>query len=152
VVAITGFDATTIALGGDVLDLSSVADAVVARTVTTTGATLGAAVGAVANIVEMIIGNTAAAQINGALTQTTDGGAVEAAIAALGLNVAADADATNIYITLDNGTDTGIYRVTLTDVGAGTIIDAVNEISNVVLVATLVGITDVGTLGSFNFG
>ena len=117
----------------------------------TTGATLGAAVGAVDGIVEMIIGNTAAAQITGALTQVLDGGAVEAAIAALGLNVAADGNTTNIYVTLDNGTDTGVYRVTLTDVGAGTAIDNVNEISNVVLVATLTGVADVGLLGAFNF-
>jgi len=156
---ITGFDATTIAAGGDVLDLSGVgvtgADGVIARTVVTTGATLGTAVTTanIANIVEMIIGNTAAAQINGALTATGDGEAVEAAIAALRLNLAADNTVTNIYITLDNGTDTGVYRVTLTDGNGGdTSIDTVAEISNVVLVATLSGIADVGLLGAFNFG
>ena len=148
--AITGFDATTIALGGDVLDLQAVGAGVVARTVATTGASLGAAAAAGA-IVEMIIGNTVAAQINGALTQTTDAGAVEAAIVALGL-VAASAAPTNIYITLDNGTDTGVYRVTVDgDGGANNIIDTVGEITSVVLVATLAGIADVGTLGSFNF-
>ena len=154
VLGITGFDATTIAAGGDVLDLSSIADAVVARSVVTTGATLGTAVTVanIANIAEMIIGNTAAAQINGALTATGDGEAVEAAIAALRLNLAADGTATNIYVTLDNGTDIGVYRVTLTDAtGGDTAIDTVGEITSVVLVATLSGIADVGTLGSFNF-
>jgi hypothetical protein len=149
--AITGFDATTIALGGDVLDLQAVGAGVVARTVATTGATLGAAGVAAGAIVEMIIGNTVAAQINGALTQTTDAGAVEAAIVALGI-VAVSAAPTNIYITLDNGTDTGVYRVTVDgDGGANNIIDTVGEITSVVLVATLAGIADVGTLGSFNF-
>jgi hypothetical protein len=148
--AITGFDATTIAAGGDVLDLSGLGAQVVARTVVTTGATLGAAVADAANIVEMIIGNTAASQIVGALTATTDGGAVEAAIAALGL-VAADTNNTNIYITLDNGTDIGVYRVTLNADAANNIINDVGEISNVVLVATLTGIADVGLLGAFNF-
>jgi len=153
VLRIAGFDAAALAAGGDVLDLSGTANGngVLARTVVTTGATLGAAVAAVDDIVEMIIGNTAAAQINGALTQTLDGGAVEAAIAALGLNVATNGNTTNIYVTLDNGTDTGVYRVTLTDVGDGIAIDNVNEISNVVLVATLVGVADVGLLGAFNF-
>ena len=148
--AITGFDATTIAAGGDVLDLSGLGAQVVARTVVTTGATLGAAVADAANIVEMIIGNTAASQIVGALTATTDGGAVEAAIAALGL-VAADTNNTNIYITLDNGTDIGVYRVTLNADAANNIINDVGEISNVVLVATLTGVADVGLLGAFNF-
>jgi len=148
--AITGFDATTIAAGGDVLDLSGLGAQVVARTVVTTGATLGGAVADAANIVEMIIGNTAASQIVGALTATTDGGAVEAAIAALGL-VAADSTNTNIYITLDNGTDTGIYRVLLNADAGDNIINNVGEISAVVLVATLSGIADVGLLGAFNF-
>jgi hypothetical protein len=120
--------------------------------VATTGATL-TGVGIAANaIVEMIIGNTAAAQINGALNQTTDAGAVEAAIIALGLAVTNDA-ATNIYITLDNGTDTGIYRVTVDGAAAGAanVIDTAGEITSVVLVATLTGVADVGLLGAFNF-
>ena len=150
VLGITGFDAAAIASGGDVLDLSGTGagNAVVARTVATTGASV-ATVGAATDIVEMIIGNTVAAQINGALNQTTDAGAVEAAIIALGITT--PNAATNFYVTLDNGTDTGVYRVVATP-GADLLINAAADIASVVLVATLVGITDVGTLGSFNFG
>ena len=147
---ISGFDAGA---AGDILNLGGLAvaanDTVVARLVATTGATLGAAGVAAANINEMIIGATAAAQINGALTATTDAGAVEAAIIALGL-VAADDTATNIYITLDNGTDTGVYRVTLDGAG-NTLIDTAAEITSVVLVATLQGISDVNAFTAFNF-
>jgi Ca2+-binding RTX toxin-like protein len=148
---ITGFDAAALAAGGDVLDLSGTGggNAVLARTVTTGGASLTGAAIAAGAVVEMIIGNTAASQIVGALTQTTDAGAVEAAILALGL-VAADDAATNIYITLDNGTDTGVYRVTLDGAG-NTLIDTAAEITSVVLVATLTGVADVGLLGAFNF-
>ncbi len=147
VLAITGFDAGAT---GDVLDLSGLGAQVVARTVVTTGATLGAAVAGAADIVEMIIGNTAASQIVGALTATTDGGAVEAAIAALGL-VAADTNDTNIYVTLDNGTDTGIYRVTLNAAAGDNIINNVGEISNVVLVSSFAGLGDVAVLTPQNF-
>jgi len=147
VLGITGFDATTIALGGDVLDLSGVGVDVISRTVTTTGTTV-ATVGAAANIVELVIGNTAAAQIVGALTQTGDAGAVEAAIIALGITT--PNAATNFYVVLDNGTDTGVYRVVATP-GADLLINAAADIASVTLVATLAGIADVGTLGSFNF-
>jgi Ca2+-binding RTX toxin-like protein len=148
-VTIRGFDAGT---GGDVIDLSgeNVTVPTVATSVVTTGATVPIVANAdIANIATVIIGNTAAAQINGALTATTDAGAVEAAIIALRL-VATASTPTNFYVTLDNGTDTGVYRVAANAGGDG-IIDAAGDITSVTLVATLTGVADVGLLGAFNF-
>ena len=98
----------------------------------------------------MIIGNTAAAQINGALTATGDAGAVEAAIIGLGL-VTSAATASNFYVTLDNGTDTGVYRVVATTGAAGGVIDTAAEISSVTLVSSFAGLGDVALLVPQNF-
>jgi hypothetical protein len=143
VLTIQGFDAGA---AGDVLDLSG-ADAVTATFVATTGAVVGdkAAVG---DANQMIVGGTAAAQIVGALTATTDAGAVEAAILALGLRTAA-ATVTNFYVTLDNGTDTGVYRVRAT-AGDDTAINNANEFT-VTLISVLQGIADVNSFTAFNF-
>jgi hypothetical protein len=142
-VTIRGFDAGT---GGDVIDLQG-ADAVTAIVVATTGAQIADAstVGAAS---QMIVGGTAASQINGALTATTDAGAVEAAILALGLTTAA-ATVTNFYVTLDNGTDVGVYRVTAT-AGADLAINNANEFT-VALISTLSGVADANLFVPGNF-
>jgi hypothetical protein len=91
-------------------------------------------------------GGQAAMQISGALTATTNGGAVEVAVIAAGL-VTAVGNGNFMTIALDNGTDTGIYRLTrITDAGgtAG-VIDNAGDFS-VVLLATLVGVSDAGVL------
>lgn len=145
-VTIRGFDAGAT---GDVLDLSDTGagNNVTATSVVTTGATVGIVADA-DDAVQLIIGNTAAAQISGALTQTGDAGAVEAAIIALGLTATAST-ATNFYVALDNGTDTGIYRVAA-NAGADGVINTANELS-VTLVSTLEGIGDVAALTPQNF-
>jgi hypothetical protein len=142
-VTVRGFDAGT---GGDVLNLQG-ADAVTANVVATTGAQIAdaATVGA-AN--QMIVGGTAASQINGARTATGDAGAVEAAILGLGLTTAA-ATVTNFYVTPDNGTDIGVYRVQAT-AGADLAINNANEFS-ATLITTLTGLNDASLLVAGNF-
>jgi hypothetical protein len=153
--AITGFDAGT---GGDKLLLSNAANAIGASSVfniAITGFTVGAdaAVAAGAEAQIMILG-TAAAQISGPLTQVANAGAVEAAIIAGGFLTATTSDITiSTYVVLDNGTDTGIYRVVLDNAtnNAATAIDTAGEITSVVLVGQLTGIADASTLNSANF-
>jgi S-layer protein len=149
--AITGFDTGAT---GDKLLLSNAANAMAATAVakiSTTGYTFDASAavlaGAEANILVL---QSAATQVTGALNQTGDAGAVEAAIIAAGLIAGGGHAAVSTYVALDNGVDTGIYRVILDGAAAGAI-DAAGEITSVVLVATLVGISDVSTLVGANF-
>ncbi len=151
---ITGFDVGTT---GDKLILSNAADALTAAnvsTIATTGFTTGAAVAAGAEAQVLILG-ASTFQIAGALTGTGDAGGVETAIIAAGL-ITNFGNATSIYIALDNGTDTGIYRVLLNDAAAdganaGSTITTAAEITGVALVATLVGVSDVTALVGANF-
>jgi RTX calcium-binding nonapeptide repeat (4 copies) len=156
-VTITGFAAGT---GGDIIELSEATtaapqvgdDITTVNFVATTGFSISAAEAvAAAAIVQVIALQSTASQISGALTATGDAGAVEAAIIAGGLVQTGGHAAVNVYIALDNGTDTGVYRVTLDGAEAGAI-DAPGEITAVQLVAILTGIADVSTLVSANFG
>jgi hypothetical protein len=156
-VTITGFAAGA---AGDIIELSEATtaapqvgnDITTVNFVATTGFSVGAAEAvAAAAIVQVIALQSTAAQVNGALTATGDAGAVEAAIIAGGIVQTGGHAAVNVYIALDNGVDTGIYRVTLDGAEAGAI-DAAGEITAVQLVATLTGIADVSTLTSANFG
>jgi hypothetical protein len=142
---IAGFDAGA---AGDKIDLSG-AEAVVATTgIVVAGATIvTTAAGAPADIVTLYALGSAASQISGALTATNDAGAVEAAIIAAGLVGATTNGST--YIALDNGTDTGVYRVTFGTVAGA--VDTAVEIASVQLVATLQGIADVNAFTAFNF-
>lgn len=158
-VTITGFAAGT---GGDVIELSEATtsapqvgnDITSVSFIATTGFSYSAAeVVAAGAEVNVFVLQSAASQVVGSLTSTGDAGSVEAAIIAAGLfnNNAAHA-AVSVYIVLDNGTDTGIYRVDL-DVAAGTsVVDNANEIVSVQLVAVLIGVADVSTLVSANLG
>ena len=152
VATITGFDAGT---GGDKIILSNAADAIVAGGVfnlATTGFTLPATV-TVANIISVIVLGTPATQIVGALNQLTDAGAVDAAILGAGL-VTVLGNASFIYAAIDNGVDTGIYRIAYNEAAANGanagVINLANEISATLLV-TLVGVSDASTLTSANF-
>jgi hypothetical protein len=81
----------------------------------------------------------AAAQINGALTETANGGAVELAILNLALdNGAGRTNTQEAYFILDNGTDTGIYRAVFAN--TVTALDAAAEIA-VTLVGTISSVT-----------
>ena len=55
---------------------------------------------------------------------------------------------------MDNGTDTGVYRVSLdADVGGvGTVIDNAGDVVSIQLVGVLEGIADSSTLVAANFG
>ena len=135
---------------GDVIDLVAAADGSTGVTVTTTpniaiaGATV---VSAATNATTAYVLSGAAMQISGALTETGDAGAVEAAIIAAGLRQATVTNGQFITVVLDNGTDTGIYRVTTnTDVGGtATVMDVAGDLT-VVLIATLVGVSNCGSL------
>jgi Ca2+-binding RTX toxin-like protein len=155
-VTVSGFQAgaTSTAVGGDIIDLFAAANGTTATNVTTTTGilTTGATYAAVAtNATNNYVLSGAAFQVSGALTQVGDAGAVEAAIIAAGLRTGTVNDGRFILVTLDNGTDTGIYRVTTnTDVGGvATTIDQAGDLS-VILVATLVGVSDAGTLIAAN--
>jgi hypothetical protein len=152
-VSITGFQVGT---GGDTIALSTAVTANIAagsltseNYVVTTGATI-ATVTAVADAVSLFVLGQAAAQISGVLTNVNNAGATEAAIIAAALIT--DDAAGNIYVALDNGVDTGIYRMAF-DGAAGTalIIDHVNDIGSLVLIAVLVGVSDASTLTAANF-
>jgi len=158
-VTITGFAAGT---GGDVIELSEATtaapqvgnDITAVNFIATTGFSYSAAeVVAAGAEVNVFVLQSAASQVVGTLTSTGDAGGVEAAIVAAGLyNSNAAHAAVSVYIVLDNGIDTGIYRVDL-DVAAGTsVVDNTNEIITVQLVAVLTGISDVSTLISANLG
>jgi len=150
--AITGFDAGT---GGDKLLLSNAANAIASTAVfkiATTGytydATNAVAAGAEANILVL---QAAGSQVTGALNQVANAGAVEAAILAAGLVSGTAHAAVSTYIVLDNGVDTGIYRVVLDASANGGVVDSVDEITAVVLIATLTGVSDVSNLVGTNF-
>jgi len=155
-VSISGFQVGAIASGGDVLDLTAALDGTTAVAVTTvTGiVTTGVTVTSVAtNATNNYVLSGAAFQVSGALTATGDAGAVEAAIIAAGLRQAIVTNGQFILVTLDNGTDTGIYRVTTnTDTGGvATVMDQAGDLT-VTLIATLVGVSDCGTLTPPNIG
>jgi len=111
-----------------------------------------AATSSVADAVDLIVLSGASFQINGALTATTTGGAVSAAIIAAGL--IADGTARSGYVVLDNGTSTGIYRVSLKadNGGVATVIDSAADIASIQLVGVLEGVADSSTLVAGNFG
>jgi len=148
VVTITGFDVGAVATGGDVLKLSSAAGSVTATAgIALAGATVATqAAAGDANTLYILTGSSA--QVSGALTQTSDAGSVEAAIIAAGLLGAT----TNgyMYLALDNGTDTGVYRVQVGTISGA--IDTAAEITSVTLVAVLSGVSDAGLLVGPNFG
>jgi len=146
---IAGFDAGTT---GDKLLLSNAANAIPAANVAnvaTTGYTFNGTGTAVAAASQLLILQASSFQITGALTQIGDAGEVERAIAAAGITTAASI-ATFMYVALDNGVDTGIYRMSTALTAVGTV-DTSAEITAVTLVAVLTGIADVGTLNSANF-
>jgi len=92
-------------------------------------------------------------QIAGALTSVSSGAAVATKILAAGL--ISDGTARFGYIVMDNGTDTGIYRVNIdADVGgaSNTIVDTSADLVSIVLVGVLEGIADSSTLVAANFG
>ena len=150
--SITGFDVGAIASGGDVIILSNAAGSVTARNVATTGASLGVAATAPV-AAELLILGAASMQVAGALTSTGDAGPVEAAILAAGINVAANTAETHFYVAVDNGTDTGIYRVrTVDSADADATINLASEITDVQLVAVLTGVSDASSLTPPNFG
>jgi hypothetical protein len=106
----------------------------------------------VANAADLVVLSGSTFQVTGSLTSTGSGGAVSTKIIAAGL--IGDATARFGYIALDNGIDTGIYRVSLDgDVGgtSNTIIDAAADVVSIQLIATLVGVSDAGTLVAANF-
>jgi len=155
VTTVTGF-----VVANDVIDLNTSGGSATAEVITSNvaipGFTVGggAAIAAGAVVQAMILGS-AAAQISGALTNTGNAGAVEAAVIAGGLlTVTATNVAVTAYVVLDNGTDTGIYRVVLDnavdDASAGLAIDTAAELT-VTLVGVLTGIADASTLGAANF-
>jgi hypothetical protein len=153
--SITGFDAGAVASGGDVILLSNAANAIAASGVAkiaTTGYSFDGtniiAAGAEANI---LILQAAAHQVSGALTQVGDAGAVESAIIAAAMISSGAHAAVSTYIALDNGVDTGIYRVVLDASATAGAVDTAGEITSVVLVATLVGVSDVSALIAANF-
>jgi hypothetical protein len=105
-----------------------------------------------ANAVDLVVLSGSTFQISGNITSTGSGGAVATKIIAAAL-INGD-DPLIGYFALDNGTDTGIYRVVLDGNigGAGTVIDSAGDVVSVQLIATLVGVSDAGTLVAANFG
>ncbi len=104
--------------------------------ISTTGATLTSATAGAATNAYILTGS--AFQINGALTEVGDGGAVEMAIIAAG--VKGVVDSREVYMILDNGTSTGIYRVVFANIsGLTDVVDEAAEFS-VTLVGQLTGV------------
>jgi hypothetical protein len=137
---------------GDVINLVAAADGSTAVAVTTTanivtgGATV---VSAATNATTAYVLAGAGFQINGAITAANsgDGGPVEAAIIAAGLRQATVTNGQFITVALDNGTDTGIFRVTTNnDVGSNAnVMDLAGDLT-VSLIAVLVGVPDASVL------
>jgi len=96
-----------------------------------------------------LILQAASFQISGLLTQVGDAGEVERVIAAAAI-IGSTSFLTSLYVALDNGVDTGIYRVTTNLTVAGAV-DTTTEVTAVTLVAVLSGISDVSTLAVGNF-
>ena len=118
-----------------VIDLDTTA--VTATMVTAAAATvLEAGAGSASNL---YILDTAASQITGALSETANGGAVEQAIIRAALTSTAGVNNTEFYLALDNGTDSGVYRVAITQGGVAGALDTFGEIA-VTHVATIVGV------------
>jgi hypothetical protein len=149
--SITGFDTGAVANGGDVITLSNAAGSVTARSIAATGTTVATAAN-IAAAAELLILNPASMQISGALDSTGDAGPVEAALLAAGI-VTGAAATTYFYAAIDNGTSTGIYRVTTVEsADADVIVNLASEITAVQLVAVLTGVSDASTLVAANFG
>ncbi|MDA7482473.1 hypothetical protein N9A39_03165 [Planktomarina temperata] len=130
---ITGFTAGT---GGDVLNLVNADDSGVDLATGAPIVTTGAAIVDTAtdsNNAYILAGSTF--QISGALTNVSDAGTVEAAIVAAGFS-GTTTDGEFFIVALDNGTDTGVYRVTSND----TAITAASDIDGITLIAVLDGV------------
>jgi hypothetical protein len=142
---VTGFTAGA-GTGADVINLGGT---IVSQTgITTTGA--AATEGAAGSATDNLILSGANFQISGSLTQTGNAGDVEAKIIAAGITLANQTNTKVFYATLDNGTDTGIYQVTLAaSAGTASIIDNAGDLS-VKLVGVLLGVGDAGTLVAAN--
>ena len=90
-------------------------------------------------------------QISGSLDQVGDAGGVEAAIIAAGMISNNAHAAVSTYFAIDNGVDTGIYRVVIDATATAAAVDSAAEITSVVQVATLVGVADASLLVGANF-
>jgi hypothetical protein len=106
--------------------------AVTTAAVATTAATITSAGAGAGTNAYILTGATF--QINGALTETGNGGAVEMAILAAATKGAADTE--EAYYILDNGTSTGIYRAVFANLANAA--DAIDESAE--LAVTLVGV------------
>jgi hypothetical protein len=142
---VSGFTAGA-GTGADVINLGGT---IATQTgVVTTGAAFAQAAAGAAT--ENVILSGSAFQISGSLTQTGNAGEVEAKVIAAALTLAAQTDTRVGYVTMDNGTDTGIYRVTLAGTaGTAGVIDNTADFA-VTLVAVLQGVSDSGTLVAGN--
>ena len=128
----------------DIINLDAAGTVTVLPSIVTTGATIVSGTAGAAKSAVILSGATF--QINGALTQTGDAGEVEAKIIAAALVDAGQAAAEFLYVALDNGTDTGIYRVTeAATAGTAGVLDVAADFS-VTLVGTLTGVSDAGVL------
>ena len=142
---VTGFTAGA-GTGADVINLGGTIVSQAGITATGAAATQGAAGSATDNLIL----SGANFQISGSLTQTGNAGEVEAKIIAAGITLANQTNTNVFYATLDNGTDTGIYQVTLAaTAGTANIIDNTGDLS-VKLVGVLLGVGDAGTLVAGN--
>jgi len=159
-VTITGFAVGT---SGDRLLLSQGTDTFVGTggltsskiiaDVQSTGVNVGGFTGTtVANAADLLVLSGASFQVSGSLTSTASGGGVATKIIAAGL--LSDGVTRFGYFALDNGVDTGVYRVNIDgDVGGSTtVIDTAADVVSIQLIATLVGVADAGTLVAANFG
>jgi len=136
----SGTGADVINLGGTIVSQAGIA---------TTGA--AATEGAAGAHTDLLILTSAATQISGSLTGTGNAGEVEARIIAAGITLAAQNANSGFYAVLDNGTDSGIYRVTLNaTAGTANIIDNAGDMS-VVLVGVILGVSNAGDFAAGNF-
>jgi hypothetical protein len=145
---IAGFTAGS-GTGADILDLSGATNVVAQPAIATTGA--AATQAAAGSFADMLILSSTATQISGSLALTGNAQEVEAKIIAAAITLAAQTATQGFYAVLDNGTDTGVYQVTLAaTAGTAGVIDNVADMS-VALVAVLEGVSDAGTLVAANF-
>jgi len=145
VLVVTGFDTGVTASGGDVLNLGG--------TITTVPGVVGT--GTVMNlsnltVAQAVVLSGSTYQIAGQLSQTANAGAVEAAVIAAGITTGAYSQNAIGYVALDNGVDTGVYRLqVVANGGTANALDAAADFT-VALVAVLVGVSDCSALVAAN--
>jgi hypothetical protein len=151
-VTVQNFTGGTTAGAFDQIDLVKADGSALSVTLTQTAATGTTLTLASTDPTAGLILTAAGVQVSGSLSDTSNNGAVETAVMAAQM-VAANSNGDYAIVVLDNGTDTGIYRLTrATDAGGtSTVLDNASDFSLELLVV-LTGMSSSSTLLTGNCG